>query len=107
MTGEMYYVGTDLKFAINITAEGYDMVEDDYEILLVCGLTKVQVAKNDIVDGEDEEGNPTHFLLIDSTQFPSGTLRLVVYAKVPDDDFDSGVRREVNALDICVIKHPY
>lgn len=106
-TIDKYWIGTDLKFAISIKANGFDMDDNDYEITLCCGSKRVPVAKSDIVDGEDEQGEPTHFLLIDTTQFPSGVLRIVVTAKVPDDDFETLVRREVWAKDLCIIKHPW
>ena len=97
-----YWVGTDLKFAIEITADGFDMDDDDYSIVLRCGLKTMELTKSDIVEG----GNGEHLLLVDTTQFPSGTLRMVVYAKVPDEDYDSNVRREVAVKDLCIIKHP-
>lgn len=101
---EKYWIGTDLKFAFTIKADGFSMEDDDYDLILCCGTKQVQLTKNDIVEG-DEEG--TYFLLIDTTQFPSGTVRIVARAKVPDDDFDSGVRREVAVKDLCVLRHPW
>ena len=97
-----YYVGTDLKFAIDITAEGFDMFNDNYSIELVCGNKRVEVPKSSIVDGG---GN--YYLLVDTTQFPPGTLRMIVYADVPDADFSTGVRREVEAVDLCIIRRTY
>lgn len=100
---EKYYVGTDLKFAIDITADGFDMGSDDYTCTLSCGSQRVVVSKSDIT--EDENGQ--HYLLIDTTQFPSGVLRWVVTASVPDGDFVKGYRNEVEAIDLCEIKHPW
>lgn len=99
---DRYYIGTELKFAFTITADGFDMDTDDYEITLSCGGKRLPVPKEDIVDGEDG-----HYLLVDTSQFPSGTLRMVVTAQVPDDDFGDGMRAEVAALDLCIIQHPW
>lgn len=94
-----YYVGTDLKFAITLTAEGFDMDDDSYHIVVVCGDKRVTVDKSDIVsDGSD------HFLLIDTSQFGPGIVRMIVYADVPDSAFSDGTRREVAAMDLCQIK---
>ena len=103
MEEERYYIGTDLKFAITITADGFDMASDDYACELLCGFKKVTVKKDDIVTGVDGES----YLLVDTTQFPSGTLRWVVTASVPDGDYAKGYRNEVDATDLCIIKHPY
>lgn len=100
---ESYWVGTDLKFAIEIKAEGFDMDDDDYEMMLRCGSKEVAVTKDDIVESDDG----LKLLLIDTTQFTSGTIRLVVTARVPDDDFETGVRREVGVMDLCTIKLTY
>lgn len=98
-----YYIGTDLKFSFTVTADGFNMDEDDYEVVLICGGTKVTIEKDDVVTGTDTN----HYLLVDTTLFPSGTLRAVVYAKVPDSDYVSEVRREVAAEDLVIIKHPW
>lgn len=103
MEEERYYIGTNLKYAITITADGFDMTDDDYTCTLCCGGKKVTVTKDDIVTGENDE----HYLLVDTTQFPSGTLRWVVTASVPDGDYAKGYRNEVDATDLCIIKHPY
>ena len=100
---ESYWLGTGLKFAINITADGFDMNEDDFEVAIGNGSKRIVLQKSDIKDGENGE----HLLCFDSTQFPSGMLRLVVSAKVPDDDFDDGVRKEVFAMDFVNLKHPW
>lgn len=97
---ERYFVGTDLKFAIDITADGFSMDSDDYSMVLVCGNKQVTVTKADIK--EDDGG--VHYLMIDTNQFPAGMLRLVVTARVPDTDFTGGIRREVDMLDLCLIK---
>lgn len=100
---EKYWIGTDLKFAITITADGFSMDDDDYEITVGNGSKQVVVEKAKIVNGANGE----HLLLLDTTQFPSGTIHIVVSAKVRDNDFDTGVRREVWAKDLCLIQHPW
>ena len=47
---EKYYIGTDLKFLINIEAEGFSMDDDDYEIELRCNNRTARVEKEDSVD---------------------------------------------------------
>lgn len=95
-----YYVGNDLKFLISITAQGFSMDNDNYSIVLRCGNKEVEVSKDDIVT--DNSGN--HYLCIDSKPFGKGTLQMIVYADVPDDDFEDGTRREVEVLNLCKLE---
>ena len=99
---ESYYVGTDLKFELDITASGFDMAEDDYEITLVSNNRSYDVESKDIVTSTDGK----QYLLVDTTKFPSGLIKMVVTAYVPDDDFPNAVRREVTKADLCYIKKP-
>ena len=92
-----YYVGTDLKFLISIEASGFSMDEDHYSVVLRCGGKEVP---GDVVEGDNNE----HYLIIDSSQFGSGTLKMIVYAEVPDEDFPDGARTEVAAIDLCELK---
>jgi len=99
---ENYYIGTDLKFAITLTCDGFSMDEDDYSILLKCRNRQVTVSKEDIV--VDEQDN--HYLCVDSSQFGPGILQMVVTAEVPDMDFDDHSRREIARLDLCELENP-
>ena len=98
-----YYVGTDIKAALNVTGVGFSQADDDYEVELVCGGRSVTVPKSKIVVGE----GGIFLLTIDTTRFPNGLLCANITAKVPDDDFESGFRREVTVLKICTLKYKY
>lgn len=97
---DSYYIGTDLKFLINIEAQGFSMEDDDYTIMLKCRNQRVTLTKEDIItDGQDN-----HYLCVDSSQFGPGLLQMVVSAEVPDGDFPDGYRTEVAVVDLCEIK---
>lgn len=97
-----YYVGTDLKFLVEITADGFDMNEDNYTIELRCGRVSKTVLKSDIVNAGEE--NENHYLVIDTREFGSGMLTAIVHADVPDDDLPGGLRHEVTVLELCRIQ---
>lgn len=99
MNQESFYVGTDLKFRLDIEASGFSQDADRYEVTLIQGNQKWDVPASDIVEGEDG-----HYLLVDTTQFRNGLVRMVVTAYIKDNDFPKGVRREVAAMDLCYIK---
>ena len=46
--------GADLKFLVEITAEGFDITRDDYRIVLKRGNKEIEVAKSAIVENEGE-----------------------------------------------------
>lgn len=98
-----YYIGTELKYRVDITAEGFSMNDDDFTITLICGQKKVEYQKGDLVQDDDENW----YILIDTTQFKDGTLKMIVKAQVPDEDFSGGdsLRTEVAAVDLCKLKY--
>ena len=102
MGQESYFVGTDLKFAIKITADGFSQDYDDYAITLVNGNKRINITKDEIVKG----GNDEFYLLVDTTQFQPGLIRAIITARVPDEDFPTGIRREVDRKDLCYIMKP-
>ena len=58
-----YYIGTDLKFKINISAEGFNMATDNFSIKLRTGNSLITVPPENIVpDGEDG-----YYLLINTS----------------------------------------
>ena len=99
MAEDRYYLGSDLKFKIEITASGFDQATDDYTIDLYCGNKKIVYTKADIVEQDGE-----HYLLVNTSLLKPGTMKLVITAMVPDDTFNSGVRREVEVINIGTIK---
>lgn len=98
---EQYYVGTDLKFKINLSAAGFSMDEDDFLIEIFCSSKRMEYKKEDLIDSTDG-----YYLVIDTTQFPAGQMKMVVTAFVPDEDIPGGVRKEVGVCDLCTIKKP-
>lgn len=98
--GEEYYIGAGIKLLINITASGFDIDTNDYDIIASCGGKTVTYTQEDIyVSG----GN--HYLCIDTELFKPGNLKLVIVAKVPDDAFSSGIRKEVDVKLVGPLKH--
>lgn len=91
MAEEHAYIGTELKFILDITASGFSMVDDDFTVTLKRGSTQRTFAKNDLV--RDAEDN--FYVCFDSAEFGKGIIDAIVTAYVPDSDFDDGLRTEV------------
>jgi hypothetical protein len=96
---DRYYLGSDLKFKIEITAAGFDQATDDYTVDLYCGNKKIAYTRADIVEQAGD-----YYLLVNTSLLKPGIMKLVITAMVPDNTFASGVRREVEVKTIGVIK---
>lgn len=102
---ENYYIGTDLKFQITVTADGFDQATDEYVVDLYCGdaysgCSHISIASSDIVEDSGD-----FFLLVETSKLKPGKLTMVLTAYVPDEDFPTGVRKEVVVQDLAVIKN--
>ena len=94
-----YYVGTDLKFKLNLVAAGFSMERDNFKIEVYCNAKKISYTKDDLVEGEDG-----WYLAVDTDGFPPGTVWMVATAYVPDSDMPDGIRKEVTVCNLCTIK---
>lgn len=103
-TGERAWVGTGLKFAITITAEGFSQENDDWKVVFQCGRNTLELTKADMSISEDNQGNLTFIANVDTSLLGAGVLSVITYAYVPDEDWDSGYRVEVDKQDILNIK---
>ena len=89
---EIYYQGTDLKYAVTIEREGFNMDVDPWTITAVSDTKSIVFNKiENTVIGEDGQW----YLLIDSTLLDNGACYLVIEIDVPDNDFPDGLRHEV------------
>ena len=93
---DKYYIGTDLKFLLQAECEGYSM-SDGFEIELLSGGKMYKCTQDDVC--QDEEGN--WYLMIDSSMFGAGDLKMIFKAKVPDMDFSDNERTEIAVVDLC------
>ena len=97
---ENAYIGTELKFIIEITADGFSMVDDNFTVLLKRGGFSKLFEKGDLI--QDDEDN--FYVCFDSAEFGKGLITAVVTAYVPDEDFDDGFRTEVQKFDLIKIE---
>lgn len=111
MPEESYYIGTDLKFAVSITAEGFSQDTDYWMVDLYCGKTRLTATSDGNGNSEGAEiveNDGDYYLLVETAKLRPGTIRMVVTAYVPDEDFPGetgheGTRREVAVKDIAEI----
>lgn len=96
-----YFVGTELKLALTIECEGFDMDTDPWTVKVTRGNNSIICDKTQNAL-EDEENQ--WYILVDTALLGSGTYNIVVDIDVPDNDFDDGFRHEVIKKELLKIK---
>lgn len=100
-TEDQAFWGGDYKFAVSMTAEGFDMNTDDWIITVTAGCKSVSftpsTAAHDAETGE-------WFICIDTDLLGFGQAYITFEAHVPDTDFPNGYRREKETYKLMFIK---
>jgi len=102
---------SDRKYLLEINAVGFSMDLDDFDVVLKRGSKSLILHKSDLVVEPYTvvENNITieknHYYVCFATDyFGPGDVTVVVTAYVPDTDFDSGFRREVDKFNLVNVK---
>lgn len=101
--------GTEIKFAVNIEAQGFSMDTDDFDLEVITPRESVKGYKNppqgtstDLVVFKEtvtpEEGDPvsTWYAILDTTDLTIGQMRVVATAHIPDANANDGIRNEIS-----------
>ena len=89
------FKGTKVKYRIEIESPGFDMAEDDFKIILKRGTYSETYPKANLIDREVGDKHE-YYLAFDTTPFGPGDIIVTVEAYVPDEDFDGGIRTEID-----------
>lgn len=100
MDNGRYYIGTDLKFKITLTAEGFDQGQDNYDIDFYCGTQHKHYTQANMVKSID--GN--FYLCIPTSNLSPGMMKMVITAYVPDTCFDGHKRKEIESITLGPLK---
>ena len=99
MVDNGYYIGSDLKFQIDLTANGFDQNKDNYTIDFYCGDKIMHFTQDHVISHDG------HFYLpVPTDSLDPGLLRIVVTAYVPDSDFSEGIRKEIAVRNLKYLK---
>jgi hypothetical protein len=93
------YQGTELKFTLDIQSEGFSMADDDFKVVIKNTKKSVTIPKADMILDENEN----YLFTVDTGFMGTGEYWITTIAYVPDDDFDDGLRTEVQKQLICVV----
>ena len=93
------YQGTELKFILDIQSEGFSMADDDFKVVIKNTKKSVTIPKADMILDENEN----YLFTVDTGFMGTGEYWITTIAYVPDDDFDDGLRTEVQKQLLCVV----
>lgn len=82
-------LGDKLKYKITMTATGFSMDIDDWEVTITRGSTSRVFTKADCVHGE-----AGWYVRVITSEFGAGQYYATLTAYVPDTDFEDGLRTE-------------
>lgn len=96
-----YYIGTELKFALTITSEGFSMDTDNWKATVRCGSNTIECDSTHNSSQQDDQW----YILIDTQELGTGEYYLIVEIDVPDSDFDDDLRHEVLKQEkpLCIV----
>lgn len=92
--GEPLYFGQTPKYSLEITAGTLEMADYDFSVRLQRGPNSLVIPKSKMI-----EDNGDYYFTFDTTQLGVGTVRAIVYAEIPDTDFDGGLRTEITVVE--------
>lgn len=93
------YVGTRLKFVVDIVTECFSMGTDDFKVVIKSTKSEKVIPKCEMLVTEDEK----YLFTVDTLEMGTGDYVVSTFAYVPDTDFDDGVRIEVTKQLLCVV----
>lgn len=97
---ESAILGTEVKFAVTLEAEGFSMDDDDFSLMVMRGHNVVkEYAKEDLVV---EDG--TYIMCLDTNEIGVGNFDIAVRAEVPDGHFGDGLRTEIQRVQLLNVR---
>ena len=92
--------GESAKFQIENAREGFSMLDNDFRVRLYWGMQgrTLDIAKKDML--QDEDGR---FYIQFDTKNMSGLVKVETTYDVPDADFSSEVRPEIERQPLCYV----
>lgn len=93
-----YYKGTELRFKVALSADGFSMLDDAWKLEVISGGESVVIMKD---DSRVRLINDSYYVYLDTKPLPVGFIRVVGTAYVPDENASGGLREEVAVDYLC------
>lgn len=108
------YQGDEKKFAIELTAPGFDIDQDDFELEVKSPKVSIKASKKApttalCIFAEEvtpQEGAPYNvwYAIVDTATLSSGQIDVIATALVPDANANDGIRRESAVASLGTLK---
>lgn len=101
------FKGSERKFLLEISAPGFSMHDDNFEVTLKQNTTIKIFPKSELIEESyTDEGleKYRYYLCFDTSIFERGPVTCIVRAYVPDTDFPDGLRTEIDKFDITIVE---
>jgi len=126
-----FYQGSEVKIALDLTAEGFDMDRDDFEIEVahprgsaygnktntgtdgkviifrepaLSDSSSSSSSSSDSSSSDEEQG--TWYAIIDTTTFATGDARIIARAHIPEANASGAIRTEIAVAQLGRIVNP-
>ena len=97
-----FYKGTEIKFVVELAAEGFSMDDDDFDIEVASPRDSIKGSK--VGSGTSKQGSAAlalnkegddWFAVADTNGLSKGEIRVIATAHIPDVSASDGVRNEI------------
>jgi hypothetical protein len=97
---ESVILGTEVKFSIEVVAEGFNMGTDNFSVKIMKGHNVVkEFAKGDLV-----VSGGSYLLCLDTAEIGAGNFDAAITAEVPDGHFQDGFRTEIVRQQLLTVR---
>lgn len=97
------YVGTELKVALTIECDGFDINTDNWTAEVRCGRNSKQYTR----EQNTVQMDGTWVMLVGTKQLGAGLYWLVTEYDVPDSDYTDGVRHVVKKQPLFNVEYAW
>ena len=101
----------DRKYLLEINVTGFSMDTDDFDVFLKRGSKTLLLHKDDlpkepytVIENNISIERNHYYVCFATDYFGPGDITVVITAYVPDLDFESGFRREVDKFTLTNVK---
>ena len=97
------YIGTDLKFLVEPTADGFDKDRDEWEVTISRGDKKYTFSKSEL-SVETVDNKNYYYVCFSTEDFGVGQYYITVTTHTPDEDFEDGFRDDIQQYPLIKVE---
>lgn len=85
-------LGTEVKYALDVVCEGFDIEEDNFVVYIMKGHNIVKEYSKSQLELSDDD---VYLICVDTAELGTGNFDVAVKAEVHDMNFGDGYRTEI------------